>query len=867
MIGCSGVSKLRLCFAQSSAADLDTQMLRDDAKRAAEKLAQFSAELARTSEAASSASANLQCAEQQLKESRDREEQLEAQLQAQVARISELTLELERQKATNATLGARSEEVKRCMSELRSSVATEISEHMARASDASSRAARLQTELAALQSEMGKSTEGFKEQLESIAGLTRQLQGEKNALEKQLNEEQLENGRLRVQTKELEDHAKSYGLEIEELKHRLQQAMHRVNDLTGLVETLEMQVREQQRRINDQQAALKGEELESIARESQKTKELQTLAEKLNCEIKELKTSAKRQSAVLSETEMKRAEADTALSRAMTSLERERREVNELRAVVTNMHQQVRLSQLALEEAQDVADKKDREQIRAIEAEKRWSHDLSTRNTELDNVLKDQSFQLTKTRAENQVLHLERAILERKCANADTKCREMERELEKRTTPRADQLNETARLESLACALQEDLSSMTQQRDELSHALIGLEAKMSVSNERVSSAEGEVRVKRAELERLTAENVRIAALYSAEKDKSASVQKLLDVSADGVKDLQRQLKESRAAMEICRKETDVHRDLCSQLEEKVARANVASSTKTSELDSTAALYSQTRQIQLESEQKVVKLTAELADAREKRAMVQFQKDELDQQLKALKQEYDQLRTQQQQDAKAADDVAEELRAQMAQLGVAVAKYEEEEKLAHAKDERSSLRIQQLEYDLNEQKQKRLAAEREALEARDAVRKQKQVNVEAEQMKCSDEATRAKERETAVQRLVSARQAILQLHQAAAKNVSGIEGNDLTQTALDTASLEEDVRDRFVQIAGDTCSHLNELRTLLMRSERRTEAMQAQIGDVEDMRLEVCVFVVCVVQLSLSSGVTPARSSVRLIAER
>ena len=151
-------------------------------------------------------------------------------------------------------------------------------------------------------------------------------------------------------------------------------------------------------------------------------------------------------------------------------------------------------------------------------------------------------------------------------------------------------------------------------------------------------------------------------------------------------------------MEICRKETDVHRDLCSQLEEKVARANVASSTKTSELDSTAALYSQTRQIQLESEQKVVKLTAELADAREKRAMVQFQKDELDQQLKALKQEYDQLRTQQQQDAKAADDVAEELRAQMAQLGVAVAKYEEEEKLAHAKDERSSLRIQQLEYD-------------------------------------------------------------------------------------------------------------------------------------------------------------------------
>ena len=867
MIGCSGVSKLRLCFAQSSAADLDTQMLRDDAKRAAEKLAQFSAELARTSEAASSASANLQCAEQQLKESRDREEQLEAQLQAQVARISELTLELERQKATNATLGARSEEVKRCMSELRSSVATEISEHMARASDASSRAARLQTELAALQSEMGKSTEGFKEQLESIAGLTRQLQGEKNALEKQLNEEQLENGRLRVQTKELEDHAKSYGLEIEELKHRLQQAMYRVNDLTGLVETLEMQVREQQRRINDQQAALKGEELESIARESQKTKELQTLAEKLNCEIKELKTSAKRQSAVLSETEMKRAEADTALSRAMTSLERERREVNELRAVVTNMHQQVRLSQLALEEAQDVADKKDREQIRAIEAEKRWSHDLSTRNAELDNVLKDQSFQLTKTRAENQVLHLERAILERKCANADTKCREMERELEKRTAPRADQLNETARLESLACALQEDLSSMTQQRDELSHALIGLEAKMSVSNERVSSAEGEVRVKRAELERLTAENVRIAALYSAEKDKSASVQKLLDVSADGVKDLQRQLKESRAAMEICRKETDVHRDLCSQLEEKVARANVASSTKTSELDSTAALYSQTRQIQLESEQKVVKLTAELADAREKRAMVQFQKDELDQQLKALKQEYDQLRTQQQQDAKASDDVAEELRAQMAQLGVAVAKYEEEEKLAHAKDERSSLRIQQLEYDLNEQKQKRLAAEREALEARDAVRKQKQVNVEAEQMKCSDEATRAKERETAVQRLVSARQAILQLHQAAAKNVSGIEGNDLTQTALDTASLEEDVRDRFVQIAGDTCSHLNELRTLLMRSERRTEAMQAQIGDVEDMRLEVCVFVVCVVQLSLSSGVTPARSSVRLIAER
>jgi chromosome segregation ATPase len=205
LIGCSGVSKLRLCFAQSSAADLDTQMLRDDAKRAAEKLAQFSAELARTSEAASSASANLQCAEQQLKESRDREEQLEAQLQAQVARISELTLELERQKATNATLGARSEEVKRCMSELRSSVATEISEHMARASDASSRAARLQTELAALQNEMGKSTEGFKEQLESIAGLTRQLQGEKNALEKQLNEEQLENGRLRVQTKELED--------------------------------------------------------------------------------------------------------------------------------------------------------------------------------------------------------------------------------------------------------------------------------------------------------------------------------------------------------------------------------------------------------------------------------------------------------------------------------------------------------------------------------------------------------------------------------------------------------------------------------------------------------------------------------------
>ena len=212
-------------------------------------------------------------------------------------------------------------------------------------------------------------------------------------------------------------------------------------------------------------------------------------------------------------------------------------------------------------------------------------------------------------------------------------------------------------------------------------------------------------------------------------------------------------------------------------------------------------------------------------------------------------------------------MAEELRAQLAQRGVAVAKYEEEEKLAHAKDERSSLRIQQLEYDLNEQKQKRLAAEREALEARDAVRKQKQVNVEAEQMKCSDEATRAKERETAVQRLVSARQAILQVHQAAAKNVSGIEGNDLTQTALDTASLEEDVRDRFVQIAGDTCSHLNELRTLLMRSERRTEAMQAQIGDVEDMRLEVCVFVVCVVQLSLSSGVTPARSSVRLIAER
>ena len=86
----------------------------------------------------------------------------------------------------------------------------------------------------------------------------------------------------------------------------------------------------------------------------------------------------------------------------------------------------------------------------------------------------------------------------------------------------------------------------------------------------------------------------------------------------------------------------------------------------------------------------------------------------------------------------------------------------------------------------------------------------------------------------MQQLVSARQAILQMHQVALQKDND---SDHTSDGL-VGSLEEAAREHYAQMGGAVCSHMNETRRILMRSNLCNEALQAQMGECKDMRLQV-----------------------------
>ena len=314
---------------------------------------------------------------------------------------------------------------------------------------------------------------------------------------------------------------------------------------------------------------------------------------------------------------------------------------------------------------------------------------------------------------------------------------------------------------------------------------------------------------------------------------------MCDASNSEVKSLQLQLRGANVETEIARKEAEVHRNLCCQLEERLARANVTSITQAPDLDNVTELYKQMRVTQNASEDKILKLLGDIASAHEHTAMMQTMNADLSKQLETLNIDAETEGARQQADLRAAAHVEAELRAQAAALSAALAKSDEQlqivtKQIAQDDGER---RIQQLQFELDEAKSKLLAAEHEVLEVREAARRHAQVNIEAERIKWSDEEVRCTEKVLA--QLVSARQAIQQMHRLTAKQQDG--SCEIDKCEVDLASLQEDVREYFLHLASKSCTSVNELRTQLMRSELRTEALQVQIVDVEDMRLQVCIF--------------------------
>lgn len=101
-------------------------------------------------------------------------------------------------------------------------------------------------------------------------------------------------------------------------------------------------------------------------------------------------------------------------------------------------------------------------------------------------------------------------------------------------------------------------------------------------------------------------------------------------------------------------------------------------------------------------------------------------------------------------------------------------------------------------------------------------------MESERIKCYQEA---------VKQLASARQDIHRLYQAAARTDGDKCSSDLLLDELGLASLEDNACEYFARIAAEALSHVNETRTSLKRAQLRHEALEAQLSDAEDMRLQ------------------------------
>ena len=126
-------------------------------------------------------------------------------------------------------------------------------------------------------------------------------------------------------------------------------------------------------------------------------------------------------------------------------------------------------------------------------------------------------------------------------------------------------------------------------------------------------------------------------------------------------------------------------------------------------------------------------------------------------------------------------------------------------------------------------------------------------MESERIKCYEEAVRGYEQaaalmeadrvvhmrrsEKAVKQLASARQDIHRLYQAAFQKDKDKCSSDLLLDELGLASLEDNACEYFARIAAEALSHINETRTSLKRAQLRHEALEAQLSDAEDMRLQ------------------------------